>query len=216
MKHLFPTGTLTNTLQWVNKKSQECCGYWQRNPQPSRHKRRRERGWEKLIDKGMLRPNKQDGGKSIPGQRAPSTKAQKHPTRGTRELGAAAPHGWGVGKPGDDAWEEETTKARLISNAKAFGLHPEAMGGLPCQSHGDAIQYSMCFQTHPSLDKLKTGIHLGQINIIPKTAISEHCVWNLRQKNKKIKAIRPWNMVHCNSLLWTHTHTQTHTHPWHC
>ena len=82
--------------------------------------------------------------------------------------------------------------ARLISNAKAAGLHPEAMGGLPCQSHGDAIQYSVCFQTHPPLDKLKTGIRLGQINIIPKTAISEHRVWNLRQKKiKKINAIRP-------------------------
>lgn len=73
--------------------------------------------------------------------------------------------------------------ARLISNAKAAGLHPEATGGLPCQSHGDAIQYPMCFQTHPPLDKLKTGIRLGQINIIPKTALSEHRVWNLRQEN---------------------------------
>ena len=31
-------------------------------------------------EKGTLQPSKQDGGKSIPGQGAPSTKAQKHHT----------------------------------------------------------------------------------------------------------------------------------------
>lgn len=67
------------TSAWT-KKSPECCGYWQGNPPPSRHKRRREGGWEKLIDKGTLQPSKQDGGKSILGQGAPSTRARKHHT----------------------------------------------------------------------------------------------------------------------------------------
>lgn len=62
---------------------------------------------------------------------------------------------------------------------EAFGHRPEALGTslkMPITC-GNFIQYPCVSRHIPSSVKLKIGLRLGQINIIPKMAISEHCVW---------------------------------------
>lgn len=119
MKHLYPTGTLTNTLQWVNKKSQECCGYLAERP--CRHRRTKGERLRETRRQGDAQPHEQRVGKTIPGQESHQQRHRSIKSDGTRGP-PAAPRRWGVVKTGEATRAEGTTAAGLITLLRHLDL----------------------------------------------------------------------------------------------
>lgn len=128
--------------------------------------------------------DKQDGGERTPSQGAPLARAEMHQQPAGAGTTCRAER-WPLERRHDGAREESAVQWLALQAVLRHWDLTLSNGQSLKANHMVTPSSAPCTSRHiPSLDKLEIGIRLGQINIIPKTALPEHCVWNRRQKNK--------------------------------